>query len=992
MIRKAFISFLALFLSFAVLTVAYGQIPTGMIKGVVKDATGAVLPGVTVTITSEALIGGPQMAYTGPRGGYRFIVLPHGMYMVKFELEGFASLVREDIRVSVNMTTTLNVTLELAAIAETITVTGESPVVDVKSTTVGVTFDKELLDKVPNARDVWVLLEESPGMVMDRFNVGGSESGQQSGFSAGTGDMQNQYNFDGIDITDMAATGAATYFAYDSFEELQVSTVGHKAEVPSPGVFLNIVTRQGGNTFHGGGAFYYEKGGTFNPDTGEFEPSWMTTTNITPELEAAGIAVGKPMDYWLNYSFQLGGRVIRDKLWFYGMREVQRIHSYAPGYYEDVARTTPGLDEVDLPHYMLKLTWQVTPRNKITFSQFHSEKFRPHRNDVAYKYITAETTFKQRSAKNIPQIHWTTILSDRAMFDISFGYMDMDFPLAPSDENQWAQPMREMYTIKPKHPQPYYYPNWVKGYYGSWYRYQMYYRDRWQNNNTFSYYVDDFLGGNHDFKMGFQIFDFTSHTLRYSVNGTRWDFRYGKPYRIMVENDDLEVWYSVGSKGFYIQDTWTLKERLTINLGVRWDTWECYLPEQHNPAAHQAVLDIVESRNPELLPYFQERTIPAIRNLVNFSKLAPRVGLIYDVFGDGKTALKFNWSRYGQNIGNWVANWVNPNGRVYMYYKWYDRNKDNIFQLGELASKPYSGPYMQAANQIDPNLRQPYTDEFSLALERELMEDLALSATFVYKKDKDLAEDIAVGVPYDAYDKLTLTDPGPDETYGTADDGTFTVYEMDEQYSGAAEYWYMTNIDKQMANEIYGREFTNIYKGFILRFTKKWSHNWHMLASYTWSQMLAFRSGTTDQATGLMDDPNADIMAWGPVFYSRPHILKLAGSYQFPYGINLGGFMRYQSGSPWARTMIAEDLEQGDVEVRVEPRGSQRLDGVFTVDLRVSKVFRLPKGSMEVMWDVFNLFNANTITSIGTTTLDDLLVPLNILPPRIMRFGVKYNF
>ncbi|MDH5405741.1 MAG: TonB-dependent receptor [Candidatus Aminicenantes bacterium] len=987
MMRKASIACLALFLSFTVLTIAFSQVPTGEIKGVAKDATGAVLPGVTVSATSPALIGGARTSITGERGGYRLINLNTGIYEVKFELEGFKTVIRQNIKVSLNITTTINVEMQIAPMAETIIVTGESPVVDVKTANIGVTFDKELLEKVPNARDVWVLLEESPGMVMDRFNVGGSESGQQSGFSAGSGEMQSQYNFDGIDITDMAATGAATYFAYDSFEELQVSTHAHKAEVPSPGVYLNIVTKQGGNRFHGGGAFYYEKGGNWNYDTGEFEPSWMTTTNVTPELEAAGIAVGKPMDYWLNYSFELGGRIIQDKLWFYGIREVQKIHSFAPGYYEDVARTTPGIDATDLPHYMLKLTWQVTPRNKITFSQFHSEKFRPHRDSDNYAYITAETAYKQASPKNIPQIHWTTLLSDKAMFDISFGYMDMDFPLAPTDENTWSQCLYEYRILSPTDPQPY--PHWARGYFGSYYAYYMYYRDRWQNNNTFSYYVDDFLGGSHDFKMGFNIMDFTSHTNRYSYNGTRWGWRNGKSYNIMIENDDLEIWYSVGSKGFYIQDTWTLKERMTINLGVRWDTWECYLPEQHNAAAHQ--LAFIQTYNPDLVQYFEDRTYRAQRDMVNFSKLAPRIGFIYDVFGDGKTALKFNWSRYGHQIGNWVANWSNPNGRVYMYYRWYD-DGDGVFEWGEQASKPYSGPYMAAANQILPGLKQPFTDEFSIGVDHELMEDIGISATFVYKKDKDLIEDVAQGIPYDAYDKLTLADPGPDEEYGTGDDGTFTVYEMWPDYVGQPEYWVMRNIGKEEAERIWGREFTGIYKAFILRFTKRWSHNWHMLASYTYSSLNSFRYDASDQATALLDDPNADIYAWGPTFYSRPHLIKIAGSYQFPYGINLGGFVRYQSGAPWDRSIIAEDLNQGDVEVRVEPRGSQRLDGIFTVDLRLSKVFRLPKGNLEAMFDVFNLFNANTITSIGTTTLDDLERPLNILPPRIARFGVKYTF
>ncbi|TKJ29017.1 hypothetical protein CEE39_09610, partial [bacterium (candidate division B38) B3_B38] len=154
--RKASICFLALFFSFSVLMVAFGQIPTGEIKGVAKDATGAVLPGVTVSVTSEALIGGARTSITGERGGYRLVALNTGIYEVKFELEGFKTVIRQNIKVSLNITTTINVTMEIAPMAETITVTGESPVVDVKSANIGVTFDKELLDKVPNARDVWV--------------------------------------------------------------------------------------------------------------------------------------------------------------------------------------------------------------------------------------------------------------------------------------------------------------------------------------------------------------------------------------------------------------------------------------------------------------------------------------------------------------------------------------------------------------------------------------------------------------------------------------------------------------------------------------------------------------------------------------------------------------------------------------------------------------------------------------------------------------------
>ncbi|TKJ28929.1 hypothetical protein CEE39_09665 [bacterium (candidate division B38) B3_B38] len=234
MIKKAFISCLALFLSFTVLTVALGQVPTGEIKGMVKDSAGSVLPEVTVTATSPSLIGGPYKAITDEMGGFRLVALNTGIYELKFEMLGFKTLIRQGIKVSLNTTTTINVTMEIAPLSETIVASGKSAVVDAKRTDSGFNFNKKLLARIPNARDVWVLPEEAPGMVVDKFNVRRSERSQQSRFSAGTSEMPKRYNLDSIDITDMTAAGATTHFACKSFKELQVSTVAHKPVVDSP--------------------------------------------------------------------------------------------------------------------------------------------------------------------------------------------------------------------------------------------------------------------------------------------------------------------------------------------------------------------------------------------------------------------------------------------------------------------------------------------------------------------------------------------------------------------------------------------------------------------------------------------------------------------------------------------------------------------------------------------------------------------------------------
>ena len=232
--RKAYISCLALFLSFTVLTVAFGQVPTGEIKGVVKDSAGVVLPEVTVTATSPALIGGSRIEITSERGVYCLVALNTGIYELKFELLGFNTIIRQGIKVSLNEPTSINVAMEIAPLSETIVASGESPLFDVKTANVGVTFDKELLARIPHARDVYVLPQEFLGTVIDSFNVSERESSQQSRFSAGTSDMPKRYNLDSIDITDKTATGATTRFACKSFEELQVFTLAHKPVVDSP--------------------------------------------------------------------------------------------------------------------------------------------------------------------------------------------------------------------------------------------------------------------------------------------------------------------------------------------------------------------------------------------------------------------------------------------------------------------------------------------------------------------------------------------------------------------------------------------------------------------------------------------------------------------------------------------------------------------------------------------------------------------------------------
>jgi outer membrane receptor protein involved in Fe transport len=937
---------------------AYAQIPTGVIDGTALDPDGQPLPGVTVTITGAPLMAA-RVVYTGPTGGFRVPALPPGFYTVTASLSGFNTVVISDIRVTLNTTSTVQLDLRLASVEETVTVTSEVPVIDVRTTNVGVNMTDELLQNIPNARDVWVVLEEVPGIVMDRFNVGGNKSGQQSSFSAGGGTSQNAYNFDGVDITDMAATGAATYFPYDAFEEVQVSTQAHKAEVAAPGVFLNIVTRSGANDFHGIQAFYYE-GPT------------LQANNIDQELEDAGVSEGDEFKRYLDFTTSLGGRIVRDKLWFYGTYQHQQPEVYPIGFTR--ADGSRGVDSTQLRHYLGKLDWQMSDNHKLSGSAHYGTKDRPWRNPSSYANMGTGTLWDQNSPKWIPQVHWNAIWGDRGFSDVSFGAMLMDFPLAPDEDNLGNPAMYEYlnpaagFDRIPNSTFP-----WQYGYNESMYYYIDYFRDRYQAQGTYSYYQDGWWG-QHDFKTGASWFTFRSTTDEYSFGGTRVGFRSGIPYNVRFENHPQQLKYYEDSFGFYLQDTWTVNTHLTLNLGVRADAWEVYLPDQASPDS--PLCGTLGGSYPE----FCARSFDAIPNIVDWLNLAPRLGVIYDVFGDGRTALKANYSRYYNQVGNWVADYTNPNGYTYLYYRWADANGDDAWQPGEEAASPYSA-YSATANMVDPNLKQPLTDEWVVGVDQEVGRNFAVGATFTYRQDKQMAEDMLNTIPLDAYTPVTFADsnvPG----------GSFIAYDLAEEWVGSTEGWIITNPDF-----INGQKFENTYKAFTVRAVKRWTDNWQMLGSYTWSKTLGFRTDGADAASAVGDNPNADLFAYGRPFYDRPHLFKVSGNYIFPYGINAGAFLRVQSGQPYARTIETPvSLNQGYVTVRVEEPGSQRLDTVSTLDIRASKIFELPLGNLEVMFDVFNLFNSNTVIDKGNEIYVDINTIYEILGPRIARFGVKWDF
>jgi len=963
---------LFIMLSAAISSAALAQTKTGNIKGAVNDDQGNPLPGATVVINSPAMMARDVSFITGPKGGYRFPALPPGTYELKAKMPGFNTIIRPGIDVSLHQTVTINITLKPSPLAEEITVTAPSPAVDIKSTNVGQSFKAEYFDQIPNARDLWSAMMETPALVMNYYNVGSSETGVQGYFSAaGSARFQNTFHIDGFNTTSTTSIGASvSYYPYDSFEEIQVSTSSHSADVAAPGVALDIISKSGSNRFHGGAGFYYSN------------KNWQSD-NLSAEAKEQGLTEGNPMEGYMDYSINLGGYIFKDKIWFWGLKSLQSIDSLIIGFEDE--QGNPRVVPIDLTNIYAKLDFQLSKNNKISGLFMHDVKNNIYREAGAERPV--ETTMKQISWKNFLQVHWTSILSANAFIDLRLGSMWAMSPRPPSDYAEDAWCIRETRTVPDD-------ALYSRGYHRSYYSYRKYDTNRRLINGFLNLYLDDFLGGSHEIKVGFQINKAWVNTERYSF-GPRLDLRRGAGYRIRIENHPLFLKNNVWDNAFYLQDSIVLFNRLTLNLGIRYQIYESYLPEQGSPESIYPMNyfgELWNQTNPGVWDLFKERTFPAVRNIFDWKTLSPRIGMTYDVFGNGKTAIKASYSRYYHQIGTDWSDFINTNSRAYAYFRWDDDNGDLIWQEGEERNAPYSWT-LPSTRAVNPDVKNPYTDEVTLGFETEILKDFSVGATFILRKEGDLTDDIDQSMPYSDWTKRTFTDLGPDGILGTPDDGTFEAYEPNYQ---PGREMYLTNPGDDPLYEWPVK--MPKYQGLILRAYKKFSDKWQFLASFSFSKTEGYQGVGSEFITGIFNNPNSDIYSYGRNYWDRPVNIKMSGSYQFPWGINVGASIKHSSGQPGSRTHDTPELDYIDeVVVRVEELGSSRMDAVTIADLRVEKSFNLPssgsfRGKLSFYLDVFNLLNANPTTNIGWNTADNLDRIYAILAPRILRLGVKFTF
>jgi len=973
--RLAF-SLTAIALLAALAAPAYAQQQTGAITGRATDASGGALPGVTVSITSPQMIGGARSTLTDAEGLYRFTLLPGGTYTVKFELPGFTTMNIEEVSLVAGGTMTINGKMEVATLQETVTVTSQAPTIDLESSKVAVNWDQQKLDDLPYSRSLTSLISLVPGLYATAYDVGGSNFGTGSGPTARTFGRSggNVVMYDGM-VWDQ------TYGDYGSFDEAQITTASKGADAMNPGLSMNLVIKSGGNQLRGSGMFQYQNGD-------------MQSNNVTPELLASGYAPGvNKFTSLKDYYGEIGGPIKKDRLWFYASYRDGRTGQYIPGFIRLADR-----EQVEfftkLQNPTGKVTYQVSKNNKFEAMAQGGRKWQPYR--TANRYTPLESTQNQDSYSLIgPSFKWLSILSNRATFDASLqrgGYWWPDVPwtgdVRRNDLTTTA--FRGAYLETDRRP------------------------GRWQYGGTFSYFTELF-GRNHELKSGYmgwrarsetdnlgypnqQVYRYRSTVADATCDESHnYDGCFGRPDSVQVfdypNTTSAGEWYNSA----YLNDKIALSRKLTLNVGVRYDRYSSFLPEQGNPGTGPfATKNIYPFKGSSGFPIYQS--------------LVPRVSAVYDLTGQGRLAVRGSYGRYvgGSSGVNGLpgpgATDVNPNAIITRTYSNWDGSIPYVPVAANLTSTTGGGTNLS----IDPAVKGPFVDEYTAGLDVGLSRVLTIQFNFVKKYDGNGNVRINSALPYEAWTvAATGTDPGPDNRVGTSDDRALTIYSVPRTYPTFGQ-----NIQRIVG--LSGDESKNRYDAYGVTLNKQYSNNWSFLVSFdaAYRALMNINPRNPNEALYGPGDYTGNNASTPGAASSNPYRTRLpewsyafrvSGTYQLPWGLLYAASFTGQSGEWFGRDVQVRDALNQVVNVRVDPH-FDRFDWTKLFDNRISKrVKTVGNQSIEGIVDVFNTLNVNTVTelsglSVSTTTGgatrsgSTFMQPTEIIAPRVFRVSLRYKF
>ena len=925
-------------------TTALSQQIYGRLEGAANDAQGLVLPGVTVTLESAQLVAA-RSATTDVDGSYRFAQLVAGSYNMTFELGGFQTVVYEDITVAGGSTFEINSTMDIATVAETVTVTGESPVVDVKSTGVSATFDITQLEDVPSATDMWAVLQQSPGVRMRGYDVGGSHKSQQTSYETFGVRGQNRIINDGVNTTEGGGF-AGGYYDFYAIGEFQVSAQGADVEMDSPGAQVNAVWKSGGNDFSGTEHFAYE-------------PTDWIADNLTSDLSGRG-GTSAPVVEFYEAHIDLGGPIVRDKAWFYAAYNRFLIDRVISG-----VDPNDATDVGDFDMFTVKMNYQMTERDQFITMHHWSLKQKPFRG--LSSSVPSGSILAQDSWSWLHKFEWQRVWSDRLYSNIQVNHFGFGWPMTPNSDPATAPPRFDDGT-----------GIWAGA---GWRPFTF---NRWKPHTTgqFNYYLPT-ESGSHDLKFGWDMqiderqfgWNANSGAVRYIDNSSQDPARPLNVDEIHFESFPNFNYDRNTHMDFYFQDVWTINDRLTLNVGFRIGSQRMgYLGSDNVPggpcdAALGCIREIadIDANVAAALPllFGQGASVPENKNIISWRNIAPRAGFTYDLTGEGRSVLKGYFGRYYHNMNSGIQA-ANPGGNKSVDYEFLDQNQNGLFDgVSELGGRlsGSTGAGLGADRgapvgaDVDPNLWIPHVDEISVSAEHQVGSDLGLRASLVHKRQTGGWGNVNIARVGTLTNIQQVPCPAACDSAGYG--GTsLTVAGLPDGANPS------DNLYTNVPNDWTAFNWTTVSLGVNRRFRNNFF--WNAYFDYQWRH----EGRTPGQSTSpLTTDPVG--VGWTYPYGSIPLLqdvtnwqFKAAGRYVMPYDIGSAVTVRYVSGFPWAPLLSIGVPNVGTQTIFLDDLGNRRSDTVTILDFRVDKEVALGNSAnIQFIFDIYNALNGAAETN-----------------------------
>ena len=971
----------------------------GSIAGQVSDSTGSLMPGVTVEASSPALIEGAKSATSDGQGRYRITDLRPGIYKITFSLPGFRTVIRDGIELTAGFVATVNIQMAVGSVEETITVAGASPVVDVQSVTTQTVMSRDTLDAVPTGRNIQAIGILIPGTGLQvgggasyNVDVGGSAGMQQSPL-AYNGNTNSVQQVDGIRFNNMEGAGqySGMYWNDGMIQEIQYTTSGDSAETQAGGIRINMIPKEGGNTFRGSvfGNFTFDK--------------WHSN-NLDQSLMDRGIsAVGKIQQIW-DFNPSIGGPLVRDKLWFHFTYRNWGVNRSVPGSFSEIDTTRQSVDDSYINSAVLRLTWQMNSKNKLGAHYDKNVKYRGHWG------LASNTSEESAAIEDMPQsynasVKWTGTLSNRLLAEAGLGL--------------YTQQYREIY--EPELPTA---PGMAVGvfpttnarydpFYTSLDQTTGFYRGAWRAGNIFHIsgvrnYVTSlsYVTGAQSLKVGMQYQDGISRQSDlYRGDIDQIQFLSGAPRAVVLRATPRYAVENIADVGVYVDERWTLK-RVTLSGGLRFDYFNGSTPDQYSEAG----------------TWIGARLTPAVENIPNWKDINPRFGVAWDLFGNARTALKFTTGRYvNQEVAAPTRNlnpmrqisatdtrlWSDPNGNL----------RPEASELGPTSNARF-GTVVQSikydANYITGFDVRPGHWNYNVSIQHELRPRLGVTASYAFAKYFNLLTPAT---------RTNLFGRGPDNLQWTrADFDEFSIVVPDDPRLPAdirgktiSGLYVIQDAKRPLVDDF--RTFAGNFGDHRETFNGgDVNVNWRMVGGGTLGGGLTWGNAHTNDCY-VVDDPtqlrfcdrNVDP---GSGLVRGGLQVKLLGAYPLPWGWQISGTFQSVRGpeitAAWTSTTFNNTIKfvnssrtslgaTPSIAVQLIEPGTLYDDRLYQTDIRGSKTVGKGRTRVRFMVDLYNLFNSNAVLTRSSFQGLDTYGPAwgrptGVLEGRLFKVGAQLDF